>query len=612
MPTHTPTSTPAAAAAGAAAASGGGGGGGGGLLLPRWVVIVSGRRGAGKDFLAAAVAAELTAAAAAAAAAAGRAGRPPPPPVAVCVRSISEATKRRYAAAKGADVALLLGEGAKARAYKEAHRQGLLDFHEAEAGAALAARGPGLLLDCFLDLVRSAAAAAAAGPPCPCSCPEGAQQPQQAQQQPQQLLVVTGMREPELLELPPRCEQLLPGTQVLTVLVAASDAAKARRTPGWRPRAALDAHPSEAALEAAPRSAWGAVFENEGDGEAAARAWARGVLLPLLRGLLPQQQEAASSLDAAAPPHGGSGPPEEEEDKQTGADEQEVLQRLRALVPCVPDFPSPGIMFRNLLHLREDGLALCTQLMAARLRRKLRLEGQQAGGCSLAAGCVDAVVGIEAGGWVFAGALAAHLRVPHVPLRKRRGAPDAAADAPDAAPDAPDAAASTSSPAASALPPPLLLSPPYGGSFIRRQTAAAAATTETTAATASAAAAATTSAADAATADDFVDLGADDTSQPHPHPQKQQQQQQQQPPQQQCRQCLELWAPALRPGWGVALVDDLLASGATLGAAVRLLRAAGAEVAAMAVAAELPAHGGREVLAALGVPVVAVLQYEGL
>ena len=81
--------------------------------------------------------------------------------------------------------------------------------------------------------------------------------------------------------------------QVLTVLVAASAAAKARRTPGWRPCEQLDAHPSEAALEAAPRCAWGAVFENEGDGEAVARAWVRRVLLPLLRGLVPpaQQQE---------------------------------------------------------------------------------------------------------------------------------------------------------------------------------------------------------------------------------------------------------------------------------------------------------------------------------
>lgn len=157
-----------------AAASATAGGDRGSLPLPRWVVIVSGRRGAGKDFLAAAIAAEAAAqqqaAAAAAAAAAATAaetahaagaanaaanpavccpttgdsssgggsssaGVPPAPVVVeVSVRSISEATKRRYAAATGADVGLLLGEGAAARAYKEGHRARLLAFHEAQVG----------------------------------------------------------------------------------------------------------------------------------------------------------------------------------------------------------------------------------------------------------------------------------------------------------------------------------------------------------------------------------------------------------------------------------------------------------------------------------------------
>ncbi len=62
----------------------------------------------------------------------------------------------------------------------------------------------------------------------------------------------------------------------------------------------------------------------------------------------------------------------------------------------------------------------------------------------------------------------------------------------------------------------------------------------------------------------------------------------------------------------MVLVDDLLASGATLGAAAALVAAAGCAVAAAAVPVELPDHGGRAALARAGVPrVVSLLQYPG-
>lgn len=54
-------------------------------------------------------------------------------------------------------------------------------------------------------------------------------------------------------------------------------------------------------------------------------------------------------------------------------------------------------------------------------------------------------------------------------------------------------------------------------------------------------------------------------------------------------------------GRTVFLIDDVLATGGTLGAATRLIERAGAHVTAAAVVIELPALGGREALAPLRV-----------
>jgi adenine phosphoribosyltransferase len=60
---------------------------------------------------------------------------------------------------------------------------------------------------------------------------------------------------------------------------------------------------------------------------------------------------------------------------------------------------------------------------------------------------------------------------------------------------------------------------------------------------------------------------------------------------------LELHADALRPGQRVLVVDDVLATGGTLGAAIALVEQAGAVVTAVSVVIELTALGGRERLA---------------
>ncbi|WP_263248630.1 adenine phosphoribosyltransferase [Saccharopolyspora rosea] len=72
------------------------------------------------------------------------------------------------------------------------------------------------------------------------------------------------------------------------------------------------------------------------------------------------------------------------------------------------------------------------------------------------------------------------------------------------------------------------------------------------------------------------------------------------------RATLELPAETLRPGQRVLVVDDVLATGGTLGAACRLVRQAGADVAAAAVVLELTALEGRDKI--LGEKVRALLQ----
>ncbi|MCZ6603597.1 MAG: adenine phosphoribosyltransferase [Alphaproteobacteria bacterium] len=73
---------------------------------------------------------------------------------------------------------------------------------------------------------------------------------------------------------------------------------------------------------------------------------------------------------------------------------------------------------------------------------------------------------------------------------------------------------------------------------------------------------------------------------------------------------VEMQADAISPGQRVILLDDLLATGGTAGATVKLLRQAGAEVCAAAFIIELLGLGGREELDNLDVPVTSLLEYD--
>jgi len=74
---------------------------------------------------------------------------------------------------------------------------------------------------------------------------------------------------------------------------------------------------------------------------------------------------------------------------------------------------------------------------------------------------------------------------------------------------------------------------------------------------------------------------------------------------------MEMHQDAVKPGERVVLIDDLIATGGTAVGAVKLLRQLGAEVVAACFVIDLPDLGGAKKLAGLGVPVQALMAFEG-
>jgi adenine phosphoribosyltransferase len=70
---------------------------------------------------------------------------------------------------------------------------------------------------------------------------------------------------------------------------------------------------------------------------------------------------------------------------------------------------------------------------------------------------------------------------------------------------------------------------------------------------------------------------------------------------------IEIQADAIKPGMKVAVLDDLLATGGTMAAAIQLLRRVGADVRGAACLIELTFLGGRQ---KLDVPTLSLLQYD--
>jgi adenine phosphoribosyltransferase len=74
---------------------------------------------------------------------------------------------------------------------------------------------------------------------------------------------------------------------------------------------------------------------------------------------------------------------------------------------------------------------------------------------------------------------------------------------------------------------------------------------------------------------------------------------------------VEIHVDAVQPGDNVIVIDDLIATGGTAFAAIKLLERAGAKVMGCAFAIDLPELGGADKLRALGQEVVSLVSFEG-
>jgi adenine phosphoribosyltransferase len=74
---------------------------------------------------------------------------------------------------------------------------------------------------------------------------------------------------------------------------------------------------------------------------------------------------------------------------------------------------------------------------------------------------------------------------------------------------------------------------------------------------------------------------------------------------------VEIHTDAVRPGESVLVVDDLVATGGTAEAAVKLLRRAGADIVGAAFVIDLPDLGGARRVEAVGVTVHSLVSFAG-
>ena len=172
---------------------------------------------------------------------------------------------------------------------------------------------------------------------------------------------------------------------------------------------------------------------------------------------------------------------------------------VRLLIRTVPDFPKPGILFRDITTLLKDAAGF--RSVVEELAAAYRDDG------------VDKVAGIESRGFIIGAALAYRMQAGFVPIRK-----------------------------AGKLP-----AENFGQDY-------------------------------------ELEYGADR---------------------------LEVHRDAIEAGERVLLVDDLIATGGTAEAALRLIRIAGGTVAGCAFVIDLPDLGGRARLERAGYPVLALCQFPG-
>ena len=89
----------------------------------------------------------------------------------------------------------------------------------------------------------------------------------------------------------------------------------------------------------------------------------------------------------------------------SGAGDVMDIEQIKSLIRDVPDFPEPGIVFKDITPVLADPIAFSTitDLIVVRFGR----------------GNVDKVVGIEARGFIIASPVAYHFGAGFVPIRKQ-------------------------------------------------------------------------------------------------------------------------------------------------------------------------------------------------
>ena len=238
--------------------------------------------------------------------------------------SISDATKREYAAVTGADLKRLLCD----RAYKEQHRSALSTYFQNQVR-----QRPRLPEEHFLNVVCGGSDV--------------------------DVLFITGMRDKAPVA---EFSHLVPDSRLLEIRVKAGKETRRVR----KGRQSDDGNDNDADKQYTSNCP-SFIFDNDTTGNEAAKRFSQHYLLPFFH---------------------------------------EDLYRLGNMVRLVPNFPRPGIEFRDVLGISQQlgGLALCTTLL-----QTLFIGAWEK---------VSTVACCETGGFVYASVLAARVDIPLALIRE--------------------------------------------------------------------------------------------------------------------------------------------------------------------------------------------------
>lgn len=81
-----------------------------------------------------------------------------------------------------------------------------------------------------------------------------------------------------------------------------------------------------------------------------------------------------------------------------------IADQIKAAIRDIPDFPKPGIVFKDITPILKDPV-LCENILEAFVQQVRSLR-------------IDAVAGVESRGFLFGLSLAGRLGVPFIPVRK--------------------------------------------------------------------------------------------------------------------------------------------------------------------------------------------------